>query len=137
MTFTFNPVSAAHRIKAKFLIAKTPIFFTHHSTYLNNRFIDEAYHRRMMRRKERDPDGYRVYGLGEWGELGGLIFTNFEIKDFVASPDMFDSMYIGQDFGFNHANAILTLGFKDGDVYICNEIYVHENQCADYRTCRR
>ena len=125
MTFTFNPVSAAHRIKAKFLIAKT-LIFTHHSTYLNNRFIDEAYHRRMMRRKERDPDGYRVYGLGEWGELGGLIFTNFEIKDFVASPDMSDSMYIGQDFGFNHANAILTLGFKDGDVYICNEIYVHE-----------
>ncbi len=130
MTFTFNPVSAAHWIKAKFFDTKDPDFFTHHSTYLNNRFIDEAYHRRMMRRKERDPDGYRVYGLGEWGELGGLIFTNFEIKDFTTTPDMFDSMYIGQDFGFNHANAILTLGFKDGDVYICNEIYVHEKTNA-------
>ncbi len=130
MTFTFNPVSASHWIKAKFFDIKDPDFFTHHSTYLNNRFIDEAYHRRMMRRKERDPDGYRVYGLGEWGELGGLIFTNFEIKDFNATPDMFDSMYIGQDFGFNHANAILTLGFKDGDVYICNEIYVHEKTNA-------
>lgn len=26
----------------------------------------------------------------------------------------------------NHANAILTLGIKDGDVYVCTEIYVHE-----------
>ena len=35
-------------------------------------------------------------------------------------------MAIGQDFGFNHANAILTLGYKDGDIYVCNELYVHE-----------
>lgn len=38
----------------------------------------------------------------------------------------FDAMAIGQDFGFNHANAILTLGYKDGDIYVCNELYVHE-----------
>lgn len=99
MTFTFNPVSASHWIKSKFFDVKDPDYFTHHSTYLQNRFIDEAYHRRMMRRKERDPDGYRVYGLGDWGELGGLIFTNFAIEDFNTLPDNFDSMYLGQDFG--------------------------------------
>lgn len=131
MTFTFNPVSAAHWIKAKFFDVEDSDYFTHHSTYLHNRFIDEAYHKRMMRRKERDPDGYRVYGLGDWGELGGLIFTNFEIKDFDTSPDNFDSMYLGQDFGFNHANAILTLGFKDDNVYICNELYVFEKDTAE------
>lgn len=125
MTFTFNPVSAAHWIKAKFFDVEDPDYFTHHSTYLTNRFIDKAYHRRMMRRKERDPDGYKVYGLGEWGELGGVILTNYIVKDFDTSPDNFDSMAIGQDFGFNHANAILTLGFKDSDVYVCNELYVH------------
>lgn len=126
MTFTFNPVSASHWIKAKFFDVKDSDYFTHHSTYLDNRFIDEAYHKRMMRRKERDPDGYRVYGLGDWGELGGLIFTNYIVEEFDTSPVMFDSMYIGQDFGFNHANAILPLGFKDCDVYICDEIYEYE-----------
>ena len=131
MTFTFNPVSASHWIKAKFFDVEDPDYFTHHSTYLQNRFIDEAYHKRMMRRKERDPDGYRVYGLGEWGELGGLIFTNFEVKEFNTTADMFDSMYLGQDFGYNHANAILTLGFKDGDVYICNELYVFEKDTSE------
>ncbi len=131
MTFTFNPVSASHWIKAKFFDVEDPDYFTHHSTYLTNRFIDEAYHKRMMRRKERDPDGYRVYGLGDWGELGGLILTNIEIKDFPTTPENFDSMYIGQDFGFNHANAILTLGFKDDNVYVCNEIYVFEKDTSE------
>ena len=134
MTFSFNPVSASHWIKAKFFDVQDPDYFTHHSTYLDNRFIDEAYHRRMERRKERDPEGYKVYGLGEWGELGGLILTNIEVKDFDISANSFDRMAIGQDFGYNHANAILTLGFKDGDVYICNEIYVHEKDTSEIIT---
>lgn len=96
-----------------------------------NRFIDDAYHRRMMLRKERDPDGYKIYGLGEWGELGGTILSNYTVHDFDTSFAMFDSMTFGQDFGFNHANAILTVGFKDGEIFICNEIYVHEKDTGE------
>ncbi|EQE50571.1 putative terminase large subunit domain protein [Clostridioides difficile CD39] len=32
-------------------------------------------------------------------------------------------MRLSQDFGFNHANVVLRIGFKDGELYICNEIY--------------
>jgi phage terminase large subunit len=126
ITISFNPVSATHWIKRKFFDYQDEDILAHHSTYLTNRFIDEAYHRRMMRRKDQDPEGYQVYGLGNWGELGGLILTNYEIKDFDTSPDRFDSMNSAQDFGFNHANAILEGGWKDGDIYICRELYVHE-----------
>ncbi len=126
ITFTFNPVSAQHWLKRKYFDYKDDDIFTHHSTYLSNRFIDEAYHRRMMRRKEQDPDGYKIYGLGEWGEVGGLILTNYEIHEFNTSAEYFDSMVIGQDFGYNHANAILAGGFRDGELFICSEIYVNE-----------
>jgi phage terminase large subunit len=126
ITISFNPVSATHWIKRKFFDYQDEDILAHHSTYLTNRFIDAAYHRRMMRRKDQDPEGYQVYGLGNWGELGGLILTNYEIKDFDTSPDRFDSMNSAQDFGFNHANAILEGGWKDGDIYICKELYVHE-----------
>lgn len=126
ITMTFNPVSAQHWIKRKYFDYKDDDIFNHHSTYLGNRFIDDAYHRRMERRKNQDPDGYRIYGLGEWGEIGGLIFKNTLIHDFDTSESAFDSSAIGQDFGFNHANAILTLGYKDGDVFVCSEIYEHE-----------
>ena len=131
MTFSFNPVSAAHWIKRKYFDYQDEDIFTHQSTYLENRFIDDAYHRRMMRRKEQDPEGYVVYGLGDWGELGGLILTNYDIHDFNTSSDMFDKMFIGQDFGFNHANAILTLGWKDDEIYICNELYTHEKDTSE------
>lgn len=128
ITLTFNPVSAQHWIKKKYFDYRDEDIFTHHSTYLQNRFIDDAYHRRMERRKLQDPDGYRIYGLGEWGEVGGLIFKNIIIEDFDTNSTNFDSQAIGQDFGFNHANAILTLGYKDGDIFVCSEIYEHEKE---------
>ncbi|EQH57337.1 phage terminase large subunit domain protein [Clostridioides difficile] len=34
-------------------------------------------------RKEQDPEGYKVYGLGEWGETGGAILKNYVIHEFL------------------------------------------------------
>lgn len=123
---TFNPVSSSHWIKQVFFDRKDPEVLTHHSTYKGNRFIDAAYYRRMERRKEVDPDGYRIYGLGEWGEVGGLILTNYTIEEFDIAPERFDYMVNAQDFGFNHANCIGEVGFKDGDLYLCRELYKFE-----------
>lgn len=123
---TFNPVSAHHWIKKQFFDRQDPDVFTHHSTYRDNRFIDEAYYRRMERRKEVDPEGYQIYGLGEWGEIGGLILKNYVIEEFDRSPERFDYMVNAQDFGFNHANCIGEVGFKDGDLYLCRELHVYE-----------
>lgn len=131
MTFTFNPVAATHWIKRKYFDFKSEDIFTHHSTYLTNRFIDEAYHRRMLMRKEQDPEGYKVYGEGDWGETGGVILHNYTIHDFPREFDMFDNMRLSQDFGFNHANCILRVGFKDGELYICNEIYEFEKDTSE------
>ena len=123
---TFNPVSAHHWIKKVFFDRTDPDVLTHQSTYENNRFIDEAYHRRMLRRKEVDPEGYRVYGLGEWGEVAGLILKNYVIEEFDRNPENYDYIVNAQDFGFNHANCIGEVGFKDGDLYLFQELYIYE-----------
>lgn len=123
---TFNPVSSHHWIKKVFFDRADPDVLTHQSTYENNRFIDEAYHRRMLRRKEVDPEGYRVYGLGEWGEVAGLILKNYVIEEFDRNPENYDYIVNSQDFGFNHANCIGEVGFKDGDLYLFQELYVYE-----------
>ena len=128
---TFNPVNKSHWIKKKFFDYQDEDTYTHHSTYLGNRFIDEAYHRRMERRKIVDPEGYQIYGLGEWGEIGGLILHNWEIKDVSQNLNDYDDIAIGQDFGFNHANAILLLGIKDDNIYIIDEIYEHEKDTSE------
>lgn len=131
ITFTFNPVSAAHWIKRKYFDIESPNIFTHHSTYRDNRFIDEAYYERMELRKLQDPEGYQVYGLGNWGETGGLILHNYRVEDFCCDDERFDTRVYAQDFGYNHANAILDVRFKDGDIYICDEIYVHEKDPSE------
>ena len=128
---TFNPVSSSHWIKKHFFDRADPDVFTHHSTYKDNRFIDDAYYRRMERRKEVDPDGYRIYGLGEWGEVGGLILTNYVIEEFDTTPERFDYMVNSQDFGYNHADCIGEVGFKDGELYLCREIYEFEKDTGE------
>ena len=128
---TFNPVNKNHWIKRVFFDIPDPNVLTHHSTYLQNRFIDDAYRARMERRKIVDPDGYQIYGLGEWGEIGGLIFQNWEVKDISLNLNDYDDVSIGQDFGFNHANAILLLGIKDDDIYILDEVYLHEKDTSE------
>lgn len=128
---TFNPVNKSHWIKKVFFDRRDPDVLTHSSTYLQNRFIDEAYHRRMERRKEVDPEGYQIYGLGEWGEIGGLILHNWDVADISLNLNDYDDVAIGQDFGFNHANAILLLGIKDDDIYILNEVYCFEKDTSE------
>jgi phage terminase large subunit len=128
---TFNPVNKNHWIKKVFFDIPDENVLTHHSTYLENRFIDAAYRARMERRKLVDPEGYQIYGLGEWGEIGGLILHNWKIKEVSQNLNDYDDIAIGQDFGFNHANAILLLGIKDDDISILKEIYVFEKDTAE------
>lgn len=128
---TFNPVNKNHWIKKVFFDLPDDNVLTHHSTYLTNRFIDAAYHARMERRKAVDPEGYEIYGKGEWGEIGGLILHNWEIKEVSRNLNDYDDVAIGQDFGFNHANAILLLGIKDDNIYILDEIYEHEKDTSE------
>ena len=128
---TFNPVNKNHWIKKVFFDIPDINVLTHHSTYLGNRFIDNAYKARMERRKIVDPEGFRIYGLGEWGEIGGLILHNWEVTDVSQNLNDYDDVAIGQDFGFNHANAILLLGIKDDNIYIIDEVYLFEKDTSE------
>ena len=129
---TFNPVNKNHWIKKVFFDIPDPNVLTHHSTYLMNRFIDDAYRQRMERRKKIDPEGYQIYGLGKWGEIGGLILHNWDISDISQDLQDYDDIAIGQDFGFNHANAILLLGWKDSNIYIIDELYGNEKDSSEW-----
>lgn len=128
---TFNPVSKSHWIKKVFFDIADPHVLTHHSTFEMNRFIDDAYRARMERRKFVDPEGYLIYGLGEWGEVGGLILSNYVVEEFDTDPACFDYMVNAQDFGYNHANALGEIGFKDGELFLCKELYVFEKDTSE------
>ena len=63
MIATFNPVSSTHWLKGKFFDNPDPNVLAHTSTFKDNLFVDAQYKMRMERRRERDPEGYRVYAL--------------------------------------------------------------------------
>lgn len=126
ITMSFNPISSLHWIKQAIFdqnlfgedisICKT--------TYKDNMFLEEADKAEIERLKSEDYQYYRVYALGEWGIIGNIIFDNFVIEDFNYKPIDFDSTCIGMDFGTNHPFAIEKIGFKDGELYIYDEVYV-------------
>ncbi len=123
ITLTFNPTSATHWIKRRFFDAPlSEDVFIHRSVFGDNRFIDGEYAVRMERRRLYDPEGYRVYALGEWGGSGeGLILPHFEV-DRVRDVHV-DRSCLAQDFGYNHANCILQVGECDGDILVMRELY--------------
>lgn len=133
ITLTFNPINSAHWIKAELWDYDSPDIFTHKSTYLQNKFIDHAYKARMLRRKELDPDGYRVYGLGEWGETGGLVFPNIMYGSY--SHLEFEDYTIGTDWGFNHFHATILIGWKDGCPYALREVAVQGKVTSEIIDC--
>lgn len=125
ITLSFNPVHAGHWIRKRFFDVMNDDIMIHHSTYLDNQFIDQGFYRRMAERASRDPEGYRIYGLGEWGQKNGLIISHYEVCDFCTQDRFFDAMALGTDFGFNHPHATVLLGWKDGKVFVCDELILY------------
>lgn len=129
ITLTFNPINSGHWIKRELWDYNSPDIFTHKSTYLDNAFIDEAYKQRAKRSKELDPEGYQVYYCGNWGEVGGLIFTAVDIGDF--SKKQFETYSIGTDWGFNHSTAVLLIGWHKQEPYVINEVVTEGKTTAE------
>lgn len=122
---SFNPVSATHWLKRRFFDRVDPDAFACHTTWRDNRFIDDEYRDEMLKMEEIDPEFAQVYGRGEWGQKGGVILTKFVVEEVSKDLDHYDALAMGHDFGFNHADALLLLGLKDGEVYVIAEHYVH------------
>lgn len=91
------------------------------STYIDNDFLDDNIVKDIERRKETDYEWYRVYGLGELGNLEGVIFNNYNIvKELPDTP----KRILGCDFGFtNDATAIVDIRYSDGEIYIDELLY--------------
>jgi phage terminase large subunit len=131
MTLTFNPINVDHWLKVKFFDNPRESATIIHSTYLDNRFIDDDYRAQFDALKITDPIMYDVYALGKWGQLGEKAFTNIVFENCRYAVADFDKVLYGQDFGFNHYNAIEGLGLKDGEIYSFSELYVRQKTNAE------
>ncbi len=123
---TFNPVSAHHWIKKRFFDHRDENVFCHHSTYLDNRFIDDGFRLRMERRRILDPDGYRIYGLGEWGITGGQYFSEWRDTIHTCKPFPLPDKwrrYLTIDYGLDMLAAYWIAVDSNGRAYVYRELY--------------
>jgi len=121
ITLTFNPISALLWHKAYFFDNPKDNTVILKTTYLDNKFLDDEYKQVINNLQHEDTTYYNIYGLGEWGVLGNLIYSNWEVVSDV--PASFDEVIWGLDFGFNNPSALLKIGIKDGNLYLLDEMY--------------
>ncbi|MEX2395883.1 MAG: PBSX family phage terminase large subunit [Balneolales bacterium] len=74
MIISFNPIDVNHWLKKEFFDHRKKNATTIHSTYKDNRFLDDEAKQVLESFKHSDPYYYQVYALGEWGVLGKTIF---------------------------------------------------------------
>lgn len=119
---TFNPISSEHWIKKKFFDKKMEDTYIQKTTFKDNRFLPEQYLKVFEDLKATNPTFYKIYALGEWGTLKGLIYDSYNTIEEM--PKYFEKEYIGLDFGYNHPFSIVHTMIDGRNIYIDEIIYV-------------
>lgn len=93
-----------------------------HATYKKNPFVPQAIIDSLERRAKTDPNFYRVFVLGKYGSLEGLIFTDgshwAKVDEMPAMDERKRTIYV-LDYGFtNDPSAVLELAFAHGEFYV-------------------
>lgn len=132
---SFNPVDIDCWLKKRFF--DYPLEpndgYILQTTYKDNAFLDEAYKKILESYKDKDYYFYQVYVLNQWGaRTTARVFGNIVIEDFKYTYDDLENKRQGIDFGFNHANAFIQCGFKDGELYLFNEVYAKNQLNKDF-----
>lgn len=138
---SFNPISANHWLKQEFFDNPKDDTAICHSTYLDNKHLDDEYIANLLDMKERNPLKYDVYALGKWGVMGKKVYENWTIQDFQVSELVQANHNIkavfGMDFGYVSDPSTLIASLVDLEnrkLYIFDEMYekgLLNNQIAE------
>ena len=90
------------------------------STYKDNTFLPQSLINEIEYLEKTDPEFWKIYGLGEYGKVYGVIFENINVIDSIPTDATLISY--GIDFGFtNDPCAIVEVRQMDGELFI-NEL---------------
>ena len=119
MYLTFNPISRFHWINMQLIESISEDIAIHHSTYKDNPFLSKEYITELEGLT--DENYYKIYTLGEFGELKNIIYSNYIVEDFSLMG--FKEKIYGVDFGYNNPNAVIEAGIKDNEYYLSERLY--------------
>ena len=96
-----------------------------HTTYLDNEEnLNKTFLANIERMRDERPEEYTAQIMGGWRQVAeGVIFTNWEIKDFNENGDHYG---IGLDFGFSKdptGGTLISIDTKRKEIYLKEIIY--------------
>jgi len=134
LSLSFNPIIKSHWIYEEYFKGvnwqdkqteyKSDDLTILKTWYIHNRFLTEQDIYDLE--SEEDEYFYKVYTLGDWGVLGDVIFTNWEVVDLSDQVDEFDNLRDGQDFGYASDPAAYIKSHYDKKhkvIYVLDELY--------------
>ncbi|HFI0500243.1 TPA: PBSX family phage terminase large subunit [Streptococcus suis] len=132
ITVTFNPWSERHWLKSAFFDEDTrkKDVFVDTTTYRVNEWLDQQDIDRYEDLWRTNPRRAAVVANGDWGVAEGLVFENYEVKDFdiVSMIKRIGETTAGLDFGFTHDPTTfprLAVDIEKKELWIYAEHYEH------------
>lgn len=98
------------------------------STFRDNPFLEDRIIKQIESLKDKDPELWTIYGLGERTTSRRNIFQGWEFM--AERPARFEQYVMGIDFGWNHPNALVKVYYHEDEIYIEPVIY-KSNQTPD------
>lgn len=130
ITVTFNPWSERHWLKPTFFDDDTKLnnTFSYTTTYRVNEWLDEVDIARYEDLYRTNPRRARIVCDGDWGVAEGLVFENFEVKEFDWVKKLKEKQVVahGSDFGFTQDPTTLIstiVDLKNKELWIYDEHY--------------
>lgn len=121
MYLTFNPIGQLNWIYTDIIEKDIPNVWLDKSTYNDNPYLSKDYTDQIEALKNIDKNLYKIYALGEWGQLENIIYSNYDIVD--KPPDNVDEIIYGQDYGYNNPTAMVRIYIKDNEYWIEELLY--------------
>ncbi len=99
-------------------------------TYKENPFLPQQQVEEIEKLRTRDPNLWRVFGLGQKGIPTRVVFSHQQIYDEL--PQGAKLLGYGIDIGFNDPNTLIKV-YKDGDSIYCEELlYLRNTTIPDF-----
>jgi phage terminase large subunit len=99
-------------------------------TYLDNPFLPQQQVEEIEKLRTRDPNLWRVFGLGQKGIPTRVVFSHQQIYDEL--PQGAKLLGLGCDIGYNDANTLVRV-YKDGESIYCEELlYLKNTTISDF-----
>jgi phage terminase large subunit len=129
MYLSFNPIDEFHWIKEQIIDGITPLgksgydFEELLSTYKDNPYLPPDAVKDLEQLQDQDISFYNIYALGNWGKLENLVYSNWDVVNWMPDETAVDFVCYGLDFGYNDPSALVKCMVRKNEVWEEQKLY--------------